>query len=138
MSKTESFYYDVDDFRRDVTGLQEHELDDLAFYFPSYGKRWRPLIIKGLKEGKSHWQIVEDKLKAMDAKSKKQESRDGLRGNVSYKLRRAAFRIVYLRYRIQGHTRRKSSKLARQNYFPDISAEHYRVNTLGCSLDKDK
>ena len=137
MSKTDSFYYDVDDFRHDVSDLEQHELDDLAFYFPSYGERWRPLIIEGLKEGKSHWQIVEDKLKAMDGESKKQESYNGLKGNISFKLRRAAFRIVYLRYRTQGHTRKKASKLARQNYFPEINAEHFRVNTRGCSLDKD-
>jgi len=43
--KDETFYYDVDDFKRDIPDLEEYELDDLAFYYPSYGKTWRPFIV---------------------------------------------------------------------------------------------
>lgn len=136
--KDESFYYDLVDFEKDVPDLQDTDLANLEMFYPSYGERWRPEIIKGIREGKSHYQIVEAKLKAMDAESKKQESYDGLKGNISYKLRRAAFRVIYLRYRKHGHSRNKSGRLARQSHFPKITAEHFRVNTRGCSLDKDE
>ncbi len=136
MSKTETFYYDKHDFKRDVPDLEEYELDDLAFYYPSYGLRWRPFIIKGLKEGKDYWEIVEDKLTAMDAESKKQEAQDGLKGNICYKLQRAAMRIQYLRRREKGKSRTISNREARRNHFPHIKTDTFEVNTRGCTIDK--
>ena len=54
MSKIETFYYDVDDFKRDIPDLEEFELGDLTSFYPTYGLRWRPFIIEGIRQGKRH------------------------------------------------------------------------------------
>ena len=133
---TESLEYTVDDFRNDVGDLEQNELEDLAHYYPSYGDRWRPFIIEGIKQNKDNWQIVEDKLKALDAESNSDQSVGGLARNIPYKLRRAAYRIQYLRYRTEGYTRTLSNKKARQHFPSDLKADTFEVNTRGCILDK--
>ena len=121
MSK-EPLIYTVDDFRRDVVKLEEYELEDLVCQYLTYGKDWRPAIIEGIKQGKSIEQIFADKLQTLEEHGmgpKGPHSRNAMKRNIPFKLRRAAMRIWYLRYKQKGKTQQEANALVWKK-FPDF------------------
>ena len=131
MSRKEKLKYTVDDFRRDVVKLEEYELENLVFHYPKYGKDWRPAIIEGIKEGKSIEQIFADTLEALEEHGmgpKGPHSRNAMKTNIPFKLRRAAMRIWYLRYRADGKRKDQSNALVWQK-FPDFEQNSIAFET---------
>ena len=129
--KNEKLKYTVDNFKHDVGSLEEYELEDLVFEYPTYGKDWRPAIIEGIKKGKSIEQIFADKLQTLEEHGlgpNGPHSRNAMKRNIPFKLRRAAMRIWYLRHRQKGKTQREANALVWKK-FPDFEQNSIAFET---------
>ena len=137
MSEKEPFYYDEKYFRRDVGDLKDPEIALLADNYPSYRiKNWRMTLLEGIKEGWDNYTIFCNKIRDKKIDLEKYESEGGHGGMIGYKIRRAAFRLLYLRYRLEGFTRPQSNTRLRINHFPNEPGRTIRDNTFGCLIDE--
>ena len=137
MSK-EPLEYTVDDFRRDVGFLKDPEIALLADYFPSYWqKNWRMTLLEGIKEGWDNYTILCNKIRDKKVDVDSDQSEGGHTRMIPFKIRRAAIRLWYIRYRKQGYNRRPANKIVREKHFPDIDGGTIAKNTVGCLLDKN-
>ncbi len=138
MSDKEPFEYTADDFVRDVGGkLTDNEIAMLADNFPTYRiKNWRMTLLDGIKNGKKNWQILIAKLEAKEIDIQSGFELGGHETMIPHKIRRAAIRLQYLRYRRKGRTRTQADKDVRINHFPDVKTGTIEFNTRGCLLDK--
>jgi hypothetical protein len=133
----ESLDYSVFEFRRDVGELTDSEIDWLADNYRSYRlKNWRLTLLQGLKKGWDNYTIFCNKIRDKKIDIKSTQSEGGHIRMIPYKIRRAAIRLLYTRYRGQGYTRRQSNKLVRENHFPDVKPDTIAKNTRHCQLDK--
>ncbi len=139
MSNEETFYYDEKYFRRDVGKLTGNEIALLADNYPTYRqKNWRMTLLEGIKRGWDNDQILVNKIIDKKIDIEKHESEGGHAHMIPFKIRRAAIRLQYLRYRRKGRSRTQADKDVRKNHFPHIKAGTIEFNTRGCLLDKKK
>ena len=137
MKDKEPFYYDEAYFRQDVGNLTGNEIALLADNFPTYWqKNWRMTLLEGIKEGWDNDTILINKIRDKDIGIEKYEQKGGHAGMISNKIRRAAFRLLYLRYRREGLSRSKSNSKVRLDHFPNVPGRTIRDNTAGCLMDK--
>ena len=98
--KDESFYYDEKMFRNDVGELRDMEIDILATYYPSYKiKNWRMTLLEGIKEGWDNYTMLCNKIRDKKVDVDSDQSEGGHAAMIPHKIQRAAFRLLYLRYR---------------------------------------
>lgn len=128
--RKEPLTFTVEDFRAVLGGTPGNvEISALADAYPSYRIRnWRMTLLDGLKKGKSNEEILADKLKAKEIDPVSDQSMGGHARMIDFKLRRAAMRILYLRHRSSGKTRRQANAQVR-NAFPNVSRSTVRKNT---------
>ncbi len=138
MSDKEPFEYTADDFVRDVGGkLTDNEIAMLADNFPTNRiKNCIMTLLDGIKNGKKNWQILIAKLEAKEIDIQSGFELGGHETMIPHKIRRAAIRLQYLRYRRKGRTRTQADKDVRINHFPDVKTGTIEFNTRGCLLDK--
>lgn len=125
-----TFAFTVEDLR-DVLGgpPEDWEISDLIDEYPSYKiKDWRLTLLEGLKQNKKNDQILADKLKAKDIDPETLQSRGGHTRMIDNKIRRAAIRLLYLRHRRQGKTKRQANNAVWQA-FPDMKQNSIAYNT---------
>jgi len=139
MSDEETFYYDEKHFRNDVGDLTGPEISLLADNYPSYRlKDWRMTLLKGIKEGWDNDQILLNKIIDKEIDVDTDQSKGGHAKMIPFKIRRAAFRLLYIRYRLDDKTQTQANRLIRTENFPDVKADTILKNTRGCLLDKKK
>lgn len=128
--KKEPFSYTVEDLRRDLGGEPgETEIASLVDEYPSYQiKNWRMTLLEGVKQGKRNDEILRDKLEAKEVDPETDQSLGGHTRMIDNKLRRAAIRLLYLRHRGQGKTRRQANALVGKQ-FPNMSQSAIAFNT---------
>ena len=136
MSK-EPLEYSVADLRRDVVDLMDSEIDLLADNFPSYWqKNWRMTLLEGIKKGWDNYTILCNKIEDKKIDYTSDQSVGGHARMIPFKIRWAAIRLLYIRFREKGYTRRQANKMVRVDHFPDIKPDTIRKNTIGCQLDR--
>jgi hypothetical protein len=133
----EPLEYSVSELRRDVVDLTDSEIDWLADNYTSYRqKNWRMTLLEGVKRGWDNYTIFCNKIKDKDIDIKSSQSEGGHIRMIPNKIRKAAMRLLYVRYRGKGCTQRQANKMVRENHFPDVKRDTIAKNTRYCQLDK--
>lgn len=121
--------YTAEHFFRDVGELSDSEIAWLADSYPTYRiKNWRLTLLQGIKAGKPNWQILADKIRDKKIDVNSDQSEGGHTRMIPFKIRRAAIRLLYLRYIENGKTRRQANALTGK-LFPDLSQNAIARNT---------
>ena len=135
----EPFYYDEKMFRHDVGDLKGPEIDLLAKYYPTYWqKNWRMTLLEGIKEGWDNYKIFCNKIRDKKIDVKTDQSEGGHAAMIPHKIQRAAFRLLYLRYRQAGKTPTQARKEIRKNHFPNVKTDTLLKNTVPNLYDEQK
>jgi hypothetical protein len=117
--------YTVKRLRQDVPNLLQTELADLVDAYPTYRiKNFRMAYVDGIKRNLDNYQITEEVVAA------KEQDFDQIRttprgggelGKTGKKLKRAAMRLLFLRYKKEGHKAAQARAYVRNNHFPELS-----------------
>lgn len=138
MSNEETFYYDEKMFRHDVGDLKDPEIALLAKYYPTYWqKNWRMTLLEGIKEGWDNYEILSNKIRDKKVDVDSDQSEGGHTAMIPHKIQRAAFRLLYLRYRQADKTPTQARKKIREKHFPDVKPDTLLKNTVPNLYDEE-
>ena len=101
------------------------EIARLIKYYPTYQYAHRMQLLLGLFNGKSHEELVLGKMtaKGLDPSAVGKQSKGGHGKWVTAKVRKAAIRVQYLRYRIDQELSRVKANQLLLKTFPDSTAK---------------
>ena len=133
MSKKDDEGYTVIRLHQDVPDLAQYELEDLIFEYTTYQiKNFRLAYVEGINKGLDNYQITEDVIAAKDQKFdeiRKTPKEGGEQSKTGKKLKRAAIRVLLLRYKAQGFKNAQARAYVRNKHFPELSLRAIQDHT---------
>jgi len=133
MNKDYDEGYTVTRLLQDLPDLTEYELDDLVVAYPTYQiKNFRLAYVEGIKRGLDNYQITENVVAAKDLsfdEIRKTTKEGGEQSKTGKKLKRAAIRLLFLRYKAQGFKAAQARAYVRNKHFPELSLRAIQDHT---------
>ena len=125
--------YTVAQLYHDLPGLTQYELDDLIHAYPTYQiKYFRLAYVEGIRKGLNNHQITADMIAAKDMsfdEIRKTTQEGGEQSKTGKKLKRAAIRLLFLRYKAQGYKAAQARAYVRNKHFPELGLRAIQDHT---------